>query len=406
MTRESSRRPFVFPSLGPVGTHSLPNKIMDAARNWWDDFRAQMPVAEKWAYFDHAGVGPLPGPTAEVLIEFARDNAANGVANWTRWRQTVETARGLGAKLIGAQADEVAVIHNTTEGINFIAEGFPWQPGDNVVTLSSEFPSNLYPWLNLAARGVETRQVQTSVERVDPAAVELACDSRTRVVALSWVGYMTGWRNDLAALAEICARRKIFFFVDAIQGLGVFPLDVRQLPIDALAADGHKWLLSPEGAGLLYVRQSRLEMLRAIGVGWNSVRQSGNFTDTRFDLKPDASRYEGGSHCLAAICGLAKSLEILVGIGPEQIGNRVLEITDQLCDRLSRAGLPIASCRDGERRSGIVSFDVPGRDPLQLKKDCRARGVIVNARAGRMRAAPHAYCNDDDIDRLLEAVTN
>jgi cysteine desulfurase/selenocysteine lyase len=378
---------------------------MNADRNWWDDFRAKMPVVEKWAYFDHAGVAPLPGPTADVLVEFARDNAANGVANWTRWRTTVETARELGAKLIGAEADEIAVIHNTTEGINFIAEGFPWQPGDNVVTLSSEFPSNLYPWLNLASRGVETRQVAAGIERVDPAAVERACDSRTRVVAVSWVGYMTGWRNDLTALAEICTRRKIFFFVDAIQGLGVFPLDVRELPIDALAADGHKWLLSPEGAGLLYVRKSRLEMLRAIGVGWNSVRQSGNFTDTRFDLKTDASRYEGGSHCLAAIAGLAKSLELLLEIGSNQTAGRVLHITDQLCERLARAGLPIASCREADRRSGIVSFDVPGRDPLQLKKDCRARGVIVNARAGRLRAAPHAYCNENDLDRLVEGVT-
>jgi cysteine desulfurase/selenocysteine lyase len=378
---------------------------MNQAQNWWDDFRAKMPVAEKWAYFDHAGVGPLPGPTADVLIEFARDNATNGVANWTRWRTTVEMARQLGAKLIGAQTDEIAVIHNTTEGINFIAEGFPWHSGDNVVTLSSEFPSNLYPWLNLASRGVETRQVAADVERVDPAAVEQACDARTRVVAVSWVGYMTGWRNDLAALAEICTRRKLFFFVDAIQGLGVFPLDVGKLPIDALAADGHKWLLSPEGAGLLYVRKSRLGMLRAIGVGWNSVRQSGNFTDTRFDLKTDASRYEGGSHCLAAIAGLAKSLDLLVEIGPDKTGERVLEITDQLCERLARASLPIASCREGDRRSGIVSFEVPGKDPVQLKKDCRARGVIVNARAGRMRAAPHAYCNNDDIDRLLEAAT-
>jgi cysteine desulfurase/selenocysteine lyase len=379
---------------------------MSAAQNWSDDFRAKMPVVEKWAYFDHAGVAPLPGPTADVLIEFARDNAADGVANWNRWRTTVETARGLGAKLIGADPDEIAVIHNTTEGINFIAEGFPWHAGDNVVTLSSEFPSNLYPWLNLASRGVETRQVATDNERVDPAAVERACDSRTRVVALSWVGYMTGWRNDLAALAEICTRRKLFFFVDAIQGLGVFPLDVRHLAIDALAADGHKWLLSPEGAGLLYVRQSRLEMLRAVGVGWNSVRHSGDFTNTRFDLKTDASRYEGGSHCLAAIAGLAKSLELLVEIGQDKISQHVLEITDRLCERLARAGLPVASRREGNHRSGIVSFDVPGCDPLQLKKDCRSRGVIVNARAGRMRAAPHAYCNDDDVDRLLEAVTN
>lgn len=231
---------------------------MPAARSWWDDFRAKMPVVEKWAYFDHAGVAPLPAPTADVLVEFAGDNAANGVAHWNRWRSTVETARELGARLLGAMTGEVAVIHNTTEGINFVAEGFPWRPGDNVVTLSSEFPSNLYPWLNLASRGVETRQVAVTNERLDPAAVEKACDARTRVLALSWVGYMTGWRNDLALLSEIAHKRGLFFFVDAIQALGVFPLDVGRLPIDALAADGHKWLLGPEGAGLFYVRQRNL----------------------------------------------------------------------------------------------------------------------------------------------------
>jgi len=378
---------------------------MNDARPWWDEFRAQMPVVAKWAYFDHAGVAPLPQPTADVLIEFARDNAANGVADWARWRTTVETARQLGARLLGADEDEIAVVHNTTEGINAVAEGFPWRSGDNVVTLASEFPSNLYPWLNLADRGVEARQVAVQNERIDLAAIERACDSRTRVLAVSWVGYMTGWRNDLAQLSEIARRRGAFFFVDAIQGLGVFPLNVRDIPVDALAADGHKWLLGPEGAGLFYLRKEHFGRLRPTGVGWNSVRHSGDFTNTALDLKMDASRYEGGSHCLAAIAGFAKSLSLMVEVGPEKMARRLLDVTDRLCERLARAGLTVASCREGERRSGIVAFDVPGRNPSELKKECKTRGVIVNARAGRMRASPHVYCNDADLDRLIEAVT-
>jgi cysteine desulfurase / selenocysteine lyase len=378
---------------------------MNDARPWWDEFRAQMPVVAKWAYFDHAGVSPLPSPTADVLIEFARDNAANGVADWNRWRTTVETARQLGARLLRADEAEIALVHNTTEGINAVAEGFPWRPGDNVVTLSSEFPSNLYPWLNLADRGVETRQVVVQNERVDLAAIEKACDSRTRVLAISWVGYMTGWRNDLAQLCEIAQRTGAFFFVDAIQALGMFPLDVRDVRIDALAADGHKWLLGPEGAGLFYLRREHFGLLRPTGIGWNSVRHSGDFTNTALDLKADASRYEGGSHCLAAIAGFAQSLRMIVDVGPEKISQRLLDVTDRLCERLARAGLATASCREGERRSAIVAFDVPGRNPLELKKQCKARGVIVNARAGRMRASPHVYCNDADLDRLIEAVT-
>lgn len=379
---------------------------MKDSQNWHAELRQKMPVTETWAYFDHAGVAPLPQPTADVLIEFARDNAANGVAHWNRWRSTVETARELGARLIGASTEEIAVVHNTTEGINCVAEGFPWNAGDNIVTLSSEFPSNLYPWLNLASRGVETRQVEARDERVDFAAVEQACDARTRVLAVSWIGYRTGWRNDLAKFAEIARRRRIFFFLDAIQGLGVFPVDVGKIPVDALAADGHKWLVGPEGAGLFYLRKEHFERLRPVGVGWNSVRHSGDFTNTALDLKTDASRYEGGSHCLAAIAGLAESLKLITEIGPERMSQRLLEITDRLCERLTHAGFPVVSCREGERRSGIVAFDVPGRNPQQLKVDCKARNVIVNCRAGRMRASPHAYCNDNDIDRLIEALTS
>jgi cysteine desulfurase / selenocysteine lyase len=378
---------------------------MSGERTWWEEFRAKMPVVESWAYFDHAGVSPLPSPTADVLVEFARDSAANGVAGWNRWRTTVETARELGARLIGAETNEVAIVHNTTEGINAVAEGFPWQAGDNVVTLSSEFPSNLYPWLNLESRGVETRQVAAQDERVDLSTFEAACDGRTRVIAVSWVGYMTGWRNDLAALSEIARRAGAFFFVDAIQGLGVLPLDVCQIGVDALAADGHKWLLGPEGAGLFYLRKEQLERLRPVGVGWNSVRHSGEFTNTAYDLKLDASRYEGGSHCLAAIAGFSESLKLIVEIGTPKISQRLFEVTDRLCTRLESAGFKIASDRDGDRRSGIVAFDVPGRNPQQLKKDCKARGVILNCRAGRMRASPHVYCNDDDIDRLIAAIS-
>lgn len=377
---------------------------MTDTRPWWDEFRAQMPVVAKWAYFDHAGVAPLPLPAADVLIDFARDNAANGVANWARWRTTVETARKLGAQLVGADGDEIALVHNTTEGINAVAEGFPWKAGDNVVTLSSEFPSNLYPWMNLADRGVEARQVAVTNERVDAAAIERACDSRTRVLAVSWVGYMTGWRNDLIRLSEIARRWGAFFFVDVIQGLGVFPLDVRQVPVDALAADGHKWLLGPEGAGLFYLRKEHFGLLRPTGVGWNSVRHSGDYMNTAFDLKTDASRYEGGSHCLSAIAGFAESLRMMVDVGAEKMSRRLLDVTDRLCERLRRADLAVASCREGERRSGIVAFDVPGRNPVEVKRECKARGVIVNARGGRMRASPHVYCNDADIDRLIEAV--
>ncbi|MBW3543615.1 MAG: aminotransferase class V-fold PLP-dependent enzyme, partial [Planctomycetes bacterium] len=213
----------------------------------WLSFRRDMPAAERLAYFDHAAVAPLPRSTAAAVIEWANSASADGVTDWPRWRQEVEAARRLGAELLSADADEIALIHNTTEGVNLVAEGFPWRPGDNVVVPACEFPSNLYPWQNLAARGVEARLVPAENERLDRLAD--ACDERTRIVAASWVGYATGWRNDPRELAEVAHRRGALLFLDAIQGLGVFPLDVEAAGVDFLAADGHKVAVTHRGSG-------------------------------------------------------------------------------------------------------------------------------------------------------------
>ena len=372
----------------------------------WDDLRRQMPVTAHWAYFDHAAVSPLPAPTRARLTEWADDACQHGVAHWDRWAAWVDDARRLGAALVGAELDEIALVRNTTEGISLVAEGYPWQPGDNVVTLDTEFPSNRLPWQNLASRGVETRLVAAAHDSVDLAALAAACDARTRIVSVSWVGYAAGYRLDLDAVCEIARRTGTLVMVDAIQALGMFPLDVRATPIDFLAADGHKWLLGPEGAGLLYIRREQLERLRPLGVGWNSVEQSGDFSRLDVTLKASAARYEGGSYNLAGIGGLAASLELLVRWGPAAIGQRLIEVTDEACRRLERAGMIVRSCRDDGRASGIVAFDVPGRTPSSIRATCRRQGVLLNARAGHVRISPHAYTNEYDLDRLLEALAD
>lgn len=363
-----------------------------------------MPVAERWAYFDHAAVAPLPAPVHAAVARWLDEAARDGDVHWTRWRQQVEQARRLAARLIGAAESEIALIHNTTEGVNLVAEGFPWRQGDNVVLPAGEFPTNLYPWLNLASRGVQTRIVPTDNERLDLDRLDEACDARTRIVAASWVGYATGWRNDVAGLADVAHRRGALLFLDAIQGLGVFPLDVSQVPVDFLAADGHKWLLGPEGAGVLYVRRQHLDLLRPLGVGWNSVQHAGEYTNPQLVLKPAAGRYEGGSYNMAGIAGLAAALEFLGEFGPEAISRRLLEVTDAVCRRLEDFGAVIASCREGARRSGIVAFQVPGRDSLEIKRRCLERGIAFTCRAGRIRLSPHAYANDEDIERLMAAL--
>ena len=370
----------------------------------WELFRRQMPVARQWAYFDHAAVAPLSGPARQALAQWAEDATDHGAAHYADWSRRVEHLRTSAAKLIGAMPEEIALVGNTTAGINLVAEGFPWRPGDNVVTRADEFPSNQYPWLHLADRGVETRRIPTLGGAIDLDQLAAACDDRTRIVTISWVAYASGWRHDLDRLAELVHRRGALLFLDAIQGLGVFPLNVRHTPIDFLAADGHKWLLGPEGAGVFFCRREHLDLLRPVGVGWNSVRGHEDFSHIDLVFRDTAARYEGGSQNVAGLSALGASIDFLAGFGMQAISRRVWEVSDLACQRLAEIGAVIHSDRSPAGKSGIVSFEVPGRDPHALRRRCVERQVLLSCRAGRLRISPHAYNDTEDVERLIEAL--
>jgi len=369
-----------------------------------------MPVVRKWAYFDHAAVAPLPEPTQAAITRFAAEAAKEGDTVWPSWSRALEELRATAAQIMAADPSEIALVPNTTTGIGIVAEGIPWERGDNVVTLAGEFPSNLYPWLNLQSRGVETRLVETDGPAVDPQRIADACDERTRIVSVSWVDYATGWRIDPAEIAAVAHDHGALFFLDAIQGLGVFPLDVGAAGVDFLAADGHKWMLGPEGAGLLYVKQEHLDRLRPTGVGWNSV--AGRFDYKKIELKfrPEAARFEGGSANMVGMLGLKASLELLrdFGVGPQQsaVADRVLHITDHAVEQLQRAGATILCDRRVPNRSGIATFTPPGVSPADFRKKCLDRGIALACRGGGVRISPHAYCDEEDVRRLVEVVSS
>jgi selenocysteine lyase/cysteine desulfurase len=195
-------------------------------------------------------------------------------------------------------------------------------------------------------------------------------------------------------------------FVDAIQGLGVFPLDVRDAGIDFFAADGHKWLLGPEGAGLLYVRREHLDRLRPLGVGWNSVVHDHDFDRIALDWKPSAERYEGGSPNMPGLLALGASLDLLSTLDIPEIGRRILEIVDVTARRLEAIGATVTLPESAACRSGIVCFDLPGQDPQAIRRRCRQHGVVLSCRSGRLRISPHAYASNEDIDQLIAALTD
>jgi selenocysteine lyase/cysteine desulfurase len=363
-----------------------------------------MPVARRWAYLDHAAVSPLPGPTADALKAWAQEASTHGSAHWKAWAEQVEQLRALAARLIGAAAEELALVANTTHGVNLVAEGFPWEPGDNVVVPADEFPTNQYPWLNLAGRGVETRRVPVEEGRLDLDRVAAACDARTRILSASWVGYASGWRNDIARLAQIAHDHGALFFLDAIQGLGVFPIDVQAWGVDFLAADGHKWMLGPEGAGIFYCRREHLQRLRPVGVGWSSVVGASDFQRIELVLKNTAARYEGGSQNMAGLIALKTSLDLLAEFGFSALAQRVIELTELACRLLVAAGAVICTPRQPDHESGIVSFEFAGRDPVAMRRQCLERDVAISCRAGRLRLSAHAYNNAEDLERLVQAL--
>jgi selenocysteine lyase/cysteine desulfurase len=372
----------------------------------WTAFRDLMPVTRRWAYFDHAAVAPLSARAGAALAEWAADFSENGLTHYSRWLARIDEVRRLAGRLLHADPLDIAFIKNTSEGIGIVAEGLDWHPGDNVVTAEDEYPANIYPWLNLASRGVELRRVNSRDGRIVLDDLLAAMDGRTRLLTISWVEYASGFRNDLDAIGVACRQRGVLFFVDAIQGLGVFPLDVSRSPIDFLAADGHKWLLGPEGAGIFWIRRDLVDRLHPVGVGWHSVVGAWDFAAIDFRLKPNAGRWEGGSLNVAGITALGASLELLLEIGVDALSRRILELTDRFCAEVERTGWTVYTPRCEAERSGIVSLIAPagraaGFIPAVVRQ-LRGQGVVVNHRAGRLRVSPHAYNTFDEVDRLVQ----
>ena len=374
----------------------------------WQEFRAAMPVTRKWAYLDHAAVAPLPEPSARCVQQWMHDSMTEGDVVWPQWAKRLEEIRGTAARLINASADEIAFVANTTFGINLVADGLDWQAGDNVVLPDHEFPSNLYPWMALERKGVEVRQVPLDGIRVCPQRIADACDERTRLVSASWVGYASGYRIDVGQVAAAAHDNGALFFLDAIQGMGVFPLDVQADGVDFLAADGHKWMMGPEGAGIFYVAGKHLSRLRPMNVGWNSVKQGNDFSVVKLELKETALRYEGGSPNMAGNFGLGGSLDLLetygLASGHSAIAERVLHNSAQLHDRLAEVGADVYSTADSQCGSGIVWFEIPGWDSAAARLELMKRKIVSSFRGGKLRASIHCYNDSSDIEQLAEAV--
>ena len=372
----------------------------------WARTRSFFPVTREIAYLDHAGVAPISTRVEEKLARFAGEASRRGALRYDDFYDAeIERVRGRAAQLLGARPEEVAFVKNTTEGLGLVAVGLDWRRGDQVVTCDLEYPSNVYPWWSLRQRGIETVMLRGRDGRLPFEAVEQALSSRrVRLLALSSVEFGSGARNDLEALGKLCRERGVLFCVDAIQSLGCLPLDVERCGIDFLAADGHKWLLSVEGCGVFYCSRRVLDLVTPRIVGWRSVADNRDFDRYHLDLQPGAGRFEEGTPNTAGIFALGAAIDLLLELGIDAIGRRVLELTERLVEGLTRRGARLLSPRGPREASGIVSFRVGDEPPARSVERLREQGVLVVERRGGVRASPHFYNDETDLERLLEAL--
>jgi selenocysteine lyase/cysteine desulfurase len=361
-------------------------------------YAGQFPVREHLIYLNHAAVAPLCKPAADAMKHLADDCQGFGSLHYDQWLAAYEGLRVAAARLIGAHRSEIALVKNTSEGIATIAIGLDWKSGDRVVAFREEFPANYFPWKRLEQRGVSVTwlSVKDSLDRI-----EEACRG-ARLLSISFVQFLSGYRAPLQAIGEICRRNRCIYMVDAIQGLGAFPVDVKACGIDALAADGHKWMLGPEGCGILYISEELQARVDPVEFGWTNVAHYADYASRDMALRPDAGRYECGTLNTIGCYGLRAAIDFLLEVGLGEIAPVVQNLADRIAAGVTAKGYEIFEARTPDTGAGIVSFRKADVDAGQVVRTLRAEGIVAAPRTGWVRMSPHFYIQPDEIDRMLD----
>lgn len=368
--------------------------------------RQEFPVVADKVFLAHAAVCALPRRVAEAM----REHAAGGMLGdqeesfpLARIRQGRETV----ARLLGAKPEEIAFVGPTSLALSFVAQGLPLRKGDNILIYFDDYPSNVYPWMALAEKGIEVRLLNArSYGLIRPIDVIGQVDEQTRLVALASNHFVAGWRIDLNAIGQELRKRNILFCVDGIQTVGAFPTSVEY--VDFLAADAHKWLLGPCGAGIFFIRQTVQEKLRPLAQGWHNVRCPNFVAQEQLVYRTDARRYEAGSANLVGLAGLIAAAELLLEVGIENIAEELLRKRSWLVKAVQEKGFTVLHANAAAASaSGIVSFYQPAADMAKLHQKLMAAGIQVSLRTDRqgqnyLRVSPHFYNTEAELHRLVE----
>ncbi len=366
-------------------------------------YRSEFPITEGYVFLDHAGVAPVSLRVKRAVENFITEALEVGLSNCRPWVNRVKEIRRNCAKLINAEVEEIAFVKNTSHGLSLVAEGLDWKKGDNLLVCEKEFPSNIYPWLNLQRNGVKVKFTPFRDGKILVEDIEKLIDSKTKLLAISSVQFSNGFKIDLKRLGELCRRKGVLLCVDAIQSLGIVPMDVREYHIDFLSADGHKWLLSPEGTGIFYCRKALIEKLNPPLVGWKNIQNEHDFDSIDFRLKTNAQKFEEGSLNIMGIYALGASIDLIFEVGIDRIESGVLRLGDIIIEEAEKRNFKVKTPRCRDDRGGIISI-AGNFNPIDVKNKLRRDEIIVNVRDGAIRISPHFYNTEDEILRLFDAI--
>jgi selenocysteine lyase/cysteine desulfurase len=367
--------------------------------------RREFPICARKVYCAHAADAPLPLRVADAM-RASIERASTDARQYELELEHIAETREAVARLIGAEVDEISFTGPTSSGLNAIANGLDWKEGDEVVCYLDDYPANVYPWLALERHGVKPVLLESArIGEITPEIVERALTKRTKLVALASANFCSGYRIDLEAIGALCAERGVLFSVDAIQTLGAIPFALDR--IDFLSAGAQKWMLGPSGAGILYVKKSRRELLRPATIGgWNV--QSTNFIAQReIKFAPGGQKFEPGAYYHAAIAGLGAAVELLLEAGPVAIASRILSLTQTLKDQIASAGFEFLSPDAERNRAGILTFRHPKIPGAQLQEALAKNNIVVSLRFDRedrswLRVSPHFYNTLDEMAKIAE----
>jgi cysteine desulfurase/selenocysteine lyase len=364
--------------------------------------REEFPITEKKVFLNHAAQAPPPRSSVDSINEYLQDFSRSGSVSG-EW---ADCGKPSFAKLIGATRGEIALVENTSIGLNIAANALDYPPGSKIVTTDLEYPSVVYPWLRKRL-GVRVHYVKNVRGRIPLDDMEKAVDDKTVAVAISHVEYANGFRHNLRVLSEIVHEHGAYLIVDAIQSAGAMHVDVRRDDVDFLATACYKWLLSPPGAGYLYVREALIEKLEPPLVGWASAEQeifdTVDFWDIwHLKLSKTASRFEVGSPSFTSFIGAREAMKLLLSFGIENVTRRIMKLTDHLINALKDLGLELQTPEEQQCRSGIVNFKMSNAQKVVQR--LASKGIVVSARAHGIRVSPHFYNTEEEIERLLKEI--